>query len=74
MSAVKVPFIDLKQRYEEEKIELIACVERVVSQGHFVLTQEVNEFEDAAAKFVGAKHIVGLNSSRQTTKCAPSVP
>lgn len=62
MSAVKVPFIDLKQRYEEEKIELIACVERVVSQGHFVLTQEVNEFEDAAAKFVGAKHIVGLNS------------
>ena len=40
--SVKVPFIDLKQRFEEERVELLACVERVVSQGHFVLTQEVN--------------------------------
>ncbi|MGH8222077.1 MAG: DegT/DnrJ/EryC1/StrS family aminotransferase [Woeseiaceae bacterium] len=60
--AVRVPFIDLKQRYEEEKAELLACVERVVSQGHFVLTQEVNEFEEAAARYVGVKHVVGLNS------------
>ena len=62
MAEVKVPFIDLKQRYEEEKTELLACVERVVSQGHFVLTQEVNDFEEATAKYVGMKHIVGLNS------------
>lgn len=61
-ASLKVPFIDLKQRYEEEKAELLACVERVVSQGHFVLTQEVNEFEQQAAKFVGVKHVVGLNS------------
>src|SRR5207248_1418734 len=60
--AVKVPFIDLKQRYEEERDELLACVERVISQGHFVLTEEVNEFEQAAAKYVGIKHIIGLNS------------
>ena len=62
MSDIKVPFIDLKQRYDEEKTELLACVERVVSQGHFVLTQEVSEFEEAAAKYVGMKHIIGLNS------------
>jgi len=61
-AAVKVPFIDLKQRYDEEKTELLACVERVVSQGHFVLTQEVNEFEAQAAKYVGVKHVIGLNS------------
>lgn len=60
--AIKVPFIDLKQRFEEERTELLACVERVVAQGHFVLTQEVNEFEQQAAKFVGLKHCVGLNS------------
>lgn len=62
MSDIKVPFIDLKQRYDEEKTELLACVERVVSQGHFVLTQEVNDFEEATAKYVGMKHIIGLNS------------
>jgi dTDP-4-amino-4,6-dideoxygalactose transaminase len=61
-AALKVPFIDLKQRYEEEKSELLACVERVVSQGHFVLTQEVSEFEEQAARVVGVKHVVGLNS------------
>ena len=61
-TSVKVPFIDLKQRFEEEHTELLACVERVVSQGHFVLTQEVNEFEEQAAKYVGIKHCVGLNS------------
>ncbi|HZQ74386.1 MAG TPA: DegT/DnrJ/EryC1/StrS family aminotransferase [Burkholderiales bacterium] len=61
-TALKVPFIDLKQRYEEEKTELLACVERVVSQGHFVLTQEVSEFEQAAARYIGVKHVVGLNS------------
>ena len=59
---VQVPFIDLKQRYQEEKTELLACVERVLEQGHFVLTQEVNEFEQQAARYVGAKHCVSLNS------------
>ncbi len=61
-TAVKVPFIDLLQRYAEEKTELLACVERVLSKGHFVLTQEVSDFEQQAAKYVGAKHVVGLNS------------
>jgi len=62
MDDIKVPFIDLKQRYEEEKAELLACVERVLSKGHFVLTEEVSEFEEKAAKYVGAKHCVALNS------------
>lgn len=62
MTAVKVPFIDLRQRFEEEKTELLACVERVLSLGHFVLTQEVDEFERQAAAYAGAKHCIGLNS------------
>ena len=62
MSSVKVPFVDLKQRYEEEKVELLACVERVLEQGHFVLTGEVKEFEDKAAGYVGVKHCIALNS------------
>ena len=62
MNTIKVPFIDLKQRYEEEKTELLACVDRVLSKGHLVLTQEVSEFEEKAAKYVGTKHCVALNS------------
>jgi len=45
MADFKVPFIDLQQRFQEEKKELLACVERVLSIGHLVLTPEVAEFE-----------------------------
>lgn len=62
MTTMKVPFIDLRQRFEEERVELLACVERVLSQGHFVLTREVGEFEEKAAAYAGVKHCVGLNS------------
>ncbi|MBH67610.1 MAG: transcriptional regulator [Rhodospirillaceae bacterium] len=58
----KVPLIDLKQRYEEEKEELLLCVERVLEKGNFVLTPEVTAFEQKAAEYIGAKHCIGLNS------------
>lgn len=59
---MKVPFIDLQQRYQEEKDELLACVDSVLSKGHLILTQEVNEFEEQAAKYIDVKHVIGLNS------------
>ena len=62
MSSVKVPIIDLKQRFEEEREELLLCVERVLAKGHFVLTPEVAEFERRVAAYTGAKHCVALNS------------
>jgi len=62
MTQIKVPFVDLKQRFEEEREELMACVERVLSAGHFILTQEVTEFEQKAAAYIGSKHCIGLNS------------
>ena len=55
MSDIKVPFIDLKQRFQEEKAELLACVERVLEQGHLVLTQEVNEFEEKVRAITAAQ-------------------
>lgn len=62
MSDFKVPFIDLVQRYEEERTEILACVDRALSKGHLVLTEEVAEFENEVCKYTGAKHCVSLNS------------
>jgi len=62
MSEAKVPFIDLKQRFVEEREELLACVERVLAKGHVILTPEVRELEEAVERFTGAKHCIGLNS------------
>ena len=58
MSELKVPFIDLQQRFAEEREELLACVERILSQGHLVMTQEVVDFEKRITEFTGAKHCV----------------
>jgi len=62
MNDVKVPFIDLKQRYIEEKEELLHCVERVLESGHLVMTPELAEFENDVSIYTGAKHCIGLNS------------
>jgi len=59
---IVVPFIDLKQRYEEERDEILAAVERVCSTGNLVLTEEVLNFEERIARYVGMKHAMGLNS------------
>lgn len=62
MAEFKVPFIDLVQRYAEEREEILACVDRVLSKGHLVLTEELSEFEAQAAAYAGARHCIGLNS------------
>lgn len=62
MADFKVSLIDLQQRYQEEREELLACVERVLESGHFVLTPELTNFERKIAEYTGSKHCVGLNS------------
>ena len=62
MTDFKVPFIDLQQRYQEERDELIAIFDRVMTSGHLVLTPELAEFEADVVAFTGAKHCIGLNS------------
>ena len=57
-----VPFIDLQQRYQEEKAELLACVDRVLEKGSLVLTPELTEFEEMVASYTDAKYCIGLNS------------
>ena len=59
---VKVPFIDLKQRYLEEKDDLLKAIDRVISKGHLVLTNEVKEFEEKIEKYTHSKHAISLNS------------
>jgi dTDP-4-amino-4,6-dideoxygalactose transaminase len=59
---MNVPFIDLKLRYEEEKEEILRCIDNVLSKGHLILTEEVELFEIETAKYIGAKHVVSLNS------------
>ena len=62
MTDIKVPFIDLQQRFVEEREELLACVERVLAKGHLVMTPEVFEFEQKIVEYTGAKHCVSCGN------------
>jgi len=62
MTKIKIPFVDLKQRFKEEKKDLMLIVERVLSNGNLVLTPELKEFEENISKFTKAKYCLGLNS------------
>lgn len=57
-----IRFVDLIQRYEEEKEDIQTCIDRVLSKGHLVLTEEVRELEAQVADFVGVTDCVSLNS------------
>ena len=57
-----VKLIDLKERYKEEKNELINCFKKTVSKGNLILTKEVLDFEDKIKKFINVNFCLGLNS------------
>ena len=62
MGKIKVPFIDLKLRYQEEKIDLHKAIEKVISKGNLVLTEEVKELEHDVENYTNEKHCISLNS------------
>jgi len=59
---MKISFVDLKQRFKEEKDDLMKIIENVLSQGNLVLTPELENFEKKISKFTGARYCLGLNS------------
>ncbi|MDA8855483.1 DegT/DnrJ/EryC1/StrS family aminotransferase, partial [Candidatus Pseudothioglobus singularis] len=62
-SAVKkIPYVDLKNQWKEERDELLPIIDRVLSSGRYVGGEEVEIFEDNIAKFCGVNFAVALNS------------
>lgn len=51
------------KEYEQEREEILACVDRVFRSGQLILGPEVKAFEQEFAGYCGAKHGVGVNSA-----------
>ena len=62
MSEYTVRYVDLIQRYADEREEIQECIDRVLSKGHLVLTEEVKELEQAVSDYCNIAHCVSLNS------------
>ena len=57
-----VPFLDLKDGYEELRSEIDAAVARVVQSGWYILGPEVDTFEEKYANYTRAKHCVTVGN------------
>lgn len=55
-----VPLLDLTRQYQSLKTELDSAVIDLLASGHYVLGPAVDEFEAAAAEYLGVKHAIGV--------------
>jgi dTDP-4-amino-4,6-dideoxygalactose transaminase len=55
-----IPLVDVKAQNDELRNEIGKAVGAVVQSGAFILGPQVEEFEEAFARFVGVKHAIGV--------------
>ncbi|HXJ03617.1 MAG TPA: DegT/DnrJ/EryC1/StrS family aminotransferase [Candidatus Acidoferrum sp.] len=58
----RVPFIDPREHYRRIKTEIDFAITDTLLKGDLVLRQQLREFEQHLADFVGVKYAVGVNS------------
>jgi len=57
-----IPFIDLQSVYGELKDQIDSAVSRVLSSGRYLLGEELKNFENEYAEYLGVKHCVCVSS------------
>ena len=57
---MNVPFLDIKAAYTELQPEIDAAIKRVLDSGWYILSEEVDHFEQDFALFCEAKQCVGV--------------
>lgn len=58
----RVPFINPREHYRRIKGEIDFAITDTLSKGDLVLRQQLRDFEQHLAEFVGVKYAVGVNS------------
>ena len=61
-SLMNIPYVDLAEQHAPIKEKLLEVVGKVLNHGHFILGEEVTEFEKCFAKLCDVPYAVGLNS------------
>lgn len=58
----RVPFIDPREHYRRIKNEIDFAITDTLAKGDLVLRQQLRDFEQHLADFVGVKYAIGVNS------------
>ena len=59
---MKIPYVNLRKQYLEEKNQLISKIKKVLNSGEYVGGDEVKKFEKKISKLLNVKHCIALNS------------
>ncbi len=54
--------LDFSRQYQQVRTEILTAIEQVCDSQHFILGQQVQEFEAAAARFCDVAHGIGCGS------------
>jgi dTDP-4-amino-4,6-dideoxygalactose transaminase len=57
-----MPYVGLKQEFEQRKNELITAFVNVGNNASYILREDVELFEESIAKMLGVRYAVGVNS------------
>lgn len=57
---MNIPYLDLSLSHNPIKKELMTSFEKVIDSNWFILGQEVKDFENAWASYLGVKHCIGV--------------
>src|SRR5215470_9461482 len=58
----RVPFVDAKAHYRRLKSEIDSAIGDCLTNGDLIYRQQLRDFEQSLADFVGVKYAVGVNS------------
>lgn len=59
---INIPLVDLKRQYNDHRDDFDSSISKVLKKSNFILGEEVEEFEEAFAKYCGVKYCVGVAS------------
>ncbi len=65
-----IPFVDLTAQHAAIQSEINSAIDQVLSRCNFILGSQVEEFEQAFARFVEAEHAVGVSSGLDALRLA----
>ena len=56
----KIPFFNYPALFEQRKDEYLKIIQDVLSRGAFIMQQDLINFENELAKYLGVKHVIGV--------------
>lgn len=67
---MKIPMVDMTRGYKPIQKEIEEAIKKVLDKAHFILGEEVNEFENEFAKLNGSKFAISVASGTDALRIA----